>query len=124
MLRKSAIVLATLGLLSTGGHVVAQQTGPNGGLLGGTGDHQTELVVAPAELTVYIIEHGKVGEAKGSTFRAVVQQAGKTKTINLASSDGKRLVGKLDAPLAKGAIVVITGTDHHGDKFNTRYVIQ
>lgn len=124
MLRKSAIVFATAGLLITAGHVFAQPTGPNGGLLGGTGDHQTELIVSPTELTVYIIEHGKVSESKGSTFRAVVQQSGKTKTINLSSNDGKRLIGKLDAPLQKGAVVVVTGKDHHGDRFNTRYVIQ
>jgi hypothetical protein len=120
---RTAIALATA-VLILGGSAIAQGTGPNGGLLGGTGDHQTELIITPTELTVYIIEHGKIGEAKGSTFRAVVQQSGKTKTINLSNNDGKRLVGKLDAPLAKGAIVVVTGKDHHGDRFNTRYVIQ
>jgi hypothetical protein len=119
---RTAIALATA-VLILAGSALAQGTGPNGGLLGGTGDHQTELVITPTELTVYIIEHGKIGEAKGSTFRAVVQQSGKTKTINL-SSNGKRLVGKLDAPLQKGAVVVVTGKDHHGDQFNTRYVIQ
>ena len=53
-----------------------------------------------------------------------MQQGGKTKTINLADQQGKRLVGKLDAPLEKGAIVVLTGKDHHGDQFNARYVIK
>jgi hypothetical protein len=120
---RTAIALATA-VLILAGSAIAQGAGPNGGLLGGTGDHKTELVISPTELTVYIIEHGKVSESKGSTFRAVVQQSGKTKTINLSSNDGKRLVGKLDAPLQKGAVVVVTGKDHHGDRFNTRFVVQ
>ena len=80
--------------------------------------------MSPTELTVYLLEDGKPHESKGTTMRAVVQQGGKTKTINLADQQGKRLVGKLDAPLEKGAIVVLTGKDHHGDQFNARYVIK
>jgi hypothetical protein len=124
MTRKLAFALTTAGLLATAGLVLAQQTGPNGGLLGGTGGHQTELVVSPTELTVYLLEEGKVIQSKGASFRAVVQQSGKTKTINLADQQGKRLAGKLDAPLEKGAIVVLTGKDSHGDQFNARYVIK
>ena len=33
------------------------------------------------------------------------------------------MVGKLAAPLGKGAIVVLTGKDHHGDVVNARYVL-
>jgi hypothetical protein len=33
----------------------------------------------------------------------------------------KRLVAKLAAPLGKGAIVVLTGKDHHGDAVSARY---
>ena len=54
----------------------------------------------------------------------MVQEGGKTTTINLVDEEGKRLVGKLAAPLGKGAIVVLTGKDHHGDQFNARYVIK
>jgi hypothetical protein len=53
-----------------------------------------------------------------------VQQGSKTKTINLVDQQGKRLVGKLEAPLETGAIVVVTGKDSHGDQFNARYVIK
>jgi hypothetical protein len=117
-------MFGTLGLLAAAGHVLAQETGPNGGLVGGTGAHQTELVVSPSELTVYLLEGGKVHESKGATLRAVVQQGSKTKTINLVDQQGKRLVGKLEAPLETGAIVVVTGKDSHGDQFNARYVIK
>lgn len=112
MIRKLAVSLI---LLASAAHVLAKQTGPNGGLIAGAGVHKAELVVS---------SDGKAHESKGATFRAVVQQGGKTKTVNLADEQGKRLVGKLDVPLDKGAIVVITGSDSHGDLFNARYVIK
>ena len=121
MLRRLAFVTITLGLLA--GPAVAQKPGANGGLVAGTGAHQTELVVSPTELTVYLLEDGKPHESKGTSLRAVVQEAGKNTTINFVDADGKRLVAKLAAPLGKGAIVVLTGKDHHGDQFNTRYVL-
>ena len=123
MLRNLACIVLTLTLLWAS-PTFAQGTGPNGGLVGGTGSHQTELVVSSTELTVYLLEHGKVHETKGASFRAVVQQGGKTTTINLIDQEGKCMIGKLTAPLEKGAIVVVTGKDHHGDRVNARYVIK
>ncbi len=123
MSRKFALVVLTAALLNTAAPALAQKVGPNGGMLGGTGSHQAELVVAAEELTVYLLENGKPHESKGATFRVLVQQEGKTTTINLTDDGGKRLVGKLPAPLAKGAIVVLTGKDHHGDQFSARYVV-
>ena len=52
-----------------------------------------------------------------------MQQGGKTTTIDFGD-DGKKLVAKLPAPLDKGAIVVLTGKDHHGDQLSARYVIK
>ena len=121
MLRRFTFVVITLGLLA--GPALAQKTGANGGLVGGKGAHQTELVVSPTELTVYLLEDGKPHESKGTSLRAVVQEGGKNTTINFVDADGKRLVAKLAAPLGKGAIVVLTGKDHHGDQFNARYVL-
>jgi hypothetical protein len=79
MLRKLVYVIGSLILLWTV-PTFAQTTGPNGGLVGGTGSHQVELVVSSTELTVYLLEHGKIHETKGASFRAVVQQGGKTTT--------------------------------------------
>jgi hypothetical protein len=124
MMRKPAFVLATVGLLATAGHVNAQSTGPNGGMVAGKGSHQTELVVSPTELTVYLLEDGKPHESKGTNMRAVIQQSGKTTTVNFADQGGTKLVAKLAAPLEKGAVVVLTGKDHHGDQFNARHVIK
>lgn len=124
MSRKFALVVLTAALLGTAVPARAQGLGPNGGMLGGTGSHQAELVVAPEQLTVYLLENGKAHESKGASFRIMVQQEGKTTTINLTDDGGKRLVGKLPAPLAKGAIVVLTGKDHHGDQLSARYVVK
>jgi hypothetical protein len=124
MQRKFALIVGALAVLAAAVPAFAQRTGPNGGLVAGTGGHQTELLVSPTELTVFLLEDGKPHESKGTTMRAVVQQSGKTTTINFADQDGKKLVAKLPAPLEMGAIVVLTGKDHHGDQFNARYLIK
>src|SRR5688572_30854477 len=113
MLRRPALLIAALAFLAA--TPLLAQTGPNGGLVAGAGHHKTELVVSPTDLTVYLLENGKPHEAKGTSMRAVIQQAGKSTTLNFADQDGKRLIAKLPAPLEKGAIVVLTGKDHHGD---------
>jgi cytochrome c-type biogenesis protein CcmE len=92
--------------------------------VGGASHHKAELVVSPTDLTVYLLEDGKPHESTGTTMRAVIQQSGKSTTLNFTDQDGKRLVAKLPAPLGKGAIVVLTGKDEHGDPFNARYVIK
>lgn len=102
----------------------AQKVGPNGGMLAGKGGHETELVVTPTEITVYIIDHGKVHSSKGVSLRAVIQSGGKSTTLALVDVESTKLVGKLDAPLAAGAIVVITGKDDHGDVLTARYTIK
>jgi hypothetical protein len=93
-------------------------------MLAGKGGHETELVLSPTELTVYIIDHGKVHSTKGVSLRAVVQQGGKSTTVQLADVDNKKLVGKLETPIGAGAIVVVTGKDDHGDVLTARYTIK
>jgi cytochrome c-type biogenesis protein CcmE len=126
MTRILASMLAAVGLIASTGPLLAQSAGPNGGLVQGSGSrgHQTELVVRPTELTVYMLENGKPHDSKGMSMRAVIQQSGKTATVNFVDEQGKKLVAKLPAPLDKGAIVVLTGKDHHGDQFTARYVIK
>jgi len=124
MLRQLACIAAILAFLASAAPTSAQKAGPNGGLVGGTGNHQTELVVSPTELTVYLLENGKPHESTGASMRAVIQQSGKTTTLAFADQKGEKLVAKLPAPLEKGAIVVLTGKDHHGDLFNARYVLK
>lgn len=115
--------LAIVAFVLVGQPAIAQSKGPNGGILVGKDGHETELVVSPTELTLYLIEKGKVESAKGAVVRAVIQQGGKNTTISMAVVEGKKLVAKLAAPLGKGAIVVVTGKDDHGHAVNARYVI-
>jgi hypothetical protein len=122
MLRKFVLLVAGLVMLAAA--PVLAQSGPNGGLIGGSGSHKTELVVGQTELTVYLLENGKAHESTGTSMRAVIQQSGKTTTLDFADQGGKKLVAKLPAPLDKGAIVVLSGKDHHGDRFNSRYVLK
>ena len=122
-MRRVATAFISLALLCSA-QAIAQQLGPNGGLLGApSGGHQAELVLSPTEVTVYILENGKVHDTAGAKMRIVIQQSGKTTTVDLADQQGKRLTGKLDAPIEKGAIVVVTGRDKHGDVISARYVI-
>jgi hypothetical protein len=124
MLRSLSLIAALLLVLGSSVTTFAQEKGPNGGLVAGKGSHKTELVVSPTELVVYLLEDGKTHESTGTSMRAVIQQSGKTTTVNLADQGGKRLVGKLAEPVGAGTIIVLTGRDHHGDVFNSRYVLK
>lgn len=120
-IRARALLLAVV--LALGQPAIAQQRGPNGGLVAGKGEHMTELVVSPTEITVYILDNGKTHSTKGVTLRAVVQAEGKAANLNFTPVDDQKLVAKLPAPLGKGAIVVLTGKDDHGDAISARYVL-
>lgn len=103
--------------------VMAQTAGPNGGMMVAKDGHETELIVSPSELTVYLHASGKPEGVNGAKLRAVIQEAGKNSTTTFAI-EGQKLVAKLAAPLAKGAVVVITGTDSDGHVISSRYVIR
>lgn len=124
MLRSLILALVSTAMLAAAHPALAQKTGPNGGLLAGKEGHQTELVIAGTELAVFILDHGKVHDTKGVKIKAVVQHEGKTVNVDLVDSEGKKMVGKLPAPLGKGAIVVLTGKDDHGDIISSRYVLK
>ena len=100
-----------------------QKTGPNGGMVSGKNGHETELVVGPTELTAYVLHDGKADDTKGTKIKAIIQQAGKNASVDFADVGGRKLVAKLAEPLTKGAIVVVTGKDHHGDVISARFVV-
>lgn len=123
MLRKLTFVTIAAGLLAVAQPALAQKTGPNGGMVVGKDGHGTELVVSASELTVYILHDGKAGETTGTKIKAVIQEAGKNTTVDFTEVGGTKLTAKIPAALGKGAIVVITGKDHHGDAISARYVV-
>lgn len=120
---KTLLSLLVAAVLTTSAHAQTPKLGPNGGMLAGKADHQVELVTQPGELTVYLLHDGKLSTTKGSNLRVVIQQGGANTTVLLTNVENKKLVGKLPAPLTKGAIVVITGKDDHGDAIAARYTI-
>jgi hypothetical protein len=123
MMRRAA-VLAALALMFAASAAGAQKTGPNGGMLSvATAGPQLELVVGFTELTVYILEKGKVVETTGAALRATVQQSGATTTLELVDQQGKRLVAKLAAPLPTGTTVIVSGKNKHGHLLNGRFVV-
>lgn len=124
ILTRIVMITCATALLAWGHPATAQKVGPNGGLLAGKAGHETELVVSATELTVFIVDGGNAHGSKGVKLAAVVQQGGKNTTIVFKAADDKKLVAKLSEPLAKGAIVVLTGKDDHGDAISVRYVIQ
>lgn len=120
---KSIILAAALVLAVATGSAIAQRTGPNGGMVAGSADHQVELVIAPAEISVYLLDGGKVTPVQGANIRAVVQDAGRTINVALAAGGPNRLVGRLETPLAKGARVVISGRDSENHSVSARFVV-
>lgn len=121
-MRNTILGLALVATLGLAAPVLAQGTGPNGGMLSGGKEHAVELVVSPTAITVYLLDDGKVEAPKGANVRAVVQDGSKNETVAL-TVDGNKLVGKLAAPLNKGARVVISGKDSHNHTVQGRFVI-
>ncbi len=97
--------------------------GPNGGLVAGASGHEVELVVSGAELSVYVLDEGKVAPVGKAQLRLVVQSGGKTTNHALAVAAPNRLNVKLPEPLASGSIVVISGKDDHGHTISARFTI-
>ena len=121
-MRKIILTLALAATLGGAAPALAQTKGPNGGLVSGEKGHAVELIASATDIVVYLLEDGKVEAPKGATVRAVVQDGSKNETVTL-TVDGNKLVGKLNAPLNKGARVVISGKDGAGHTVQGRFVI-
>lgn len=120
---KKLILTAVLSLAIGAGAAMAQARGPNGGMVGGTGDHQVELVIAPAQISIYLLDDGQPTSVRGASVRAVVQEGGRTVNVALEPNGPNRLSGTLTAPLPKGARVVVSGRDSHGHSVSARFVV-
>ena len=119
------VVAAVLGLASMPA-VFAHETakGPNGGAVVDVDGHHVEFVPSATEMTFYL-----TGEADapipstGAKVKAIAQDAGKTAQIDLAPVEPNKLVGKLAAPLTKGAKVVVTGALSDGHTLQGKFVM-
>jgi hypothetical protein len=95
--------------------------GPNGGLVAGAAGHEVELVVSGVDVSVYVLDDGKVSPVGKAQLRLVVQSGGKTTNVTLATAAPNRLAAKLAEPLAAGAVVVVSGKDDHNHTVSARF---
>jgi hypothetical protein len=96
--------------------------GPNGGKVADAANMHVEFLSKGADVFVYTYDHdNKAVPSAGMTGRAIVQEKGKTATVNLAPDETNRLSGRLEAPLGTGARVVISLTPKNGKPVQARY---
>ena len=98
--------------------------GPNGGPVVDSSGHHLEMVARGTEIVLFLTGEGDAPHpsAGAKNARAIVQDGGKTATIQLQAADPNRLVGVLPAPLGKGARVVVTATLADGHAVQARFV--
>lgn len=117
--RNTLAVLA--GLAAT--PAMAQRRGPNGGMLAGSAGHEVELVSTATSVRVYLLDDGRVATPRaGATARLVIQEGQVNRTVNLAA-DGDAFFATLDAPMAPGARVVVSGRMPDGHTVQGRFVM-
>lgn len=122
MILRTAFSLLLLAAVPVAAHEIA--AGPNGGKVIDVAGHHLELTHAPANVTIYATdESDKPIGTKGSTGRVVIQNAGKMQQASLAPVEPNRLVAKLDAPLGKGAVVVVSVTFGDGHAVQGRFTV-
>lgn len=113
-----ALAFVTLPLAASG---QAPAKGPNGGMVTVSDGHDIEMVANGTELIIYLYEESKKPTTGRAGARAVVQDSGKTTTVQLTPAAPNRLVGTLPAPLAAGARVVVSATLADGHKVQARF---
>ena len=109
-MRNHLSVALLVAAIALGGTAQAQNKGPNGGDVVVMEGHPIEFVSQDKEIIFYITdEDGKTPvPTSGLQGRAVVQDAGKTTTINLAPAEPNKFIGQLQAPLGPKARVVFS----------------
>jgi len=118
------LVLGSALILASVSGAVAHEAakGPNGGAVVDVAGHHVEFVPSATEMTFYLTGEADapMGSA-GAKVRAITQDAGKTAQIDLKPVEPNKLVGKLTAPLAKGAKVVVTGALSDGHSLLAKF---
>jgi hypothetical protein len=110
-----AAAFAASGSLITTAHEAKK--GPNGGAVIDVEGHHVEMVATPAEITFFLTDEKDAPvPAAGAEATAILQSGDKMANLELAIAEPNKLVGKLEAPLAAGSKIVISGTlaDGHG----------
>jgi hypothetical protein len=108
--------------LAAAAHEMAK--GPNGGPVVDSAGHHVELVANGSELVLFLTETDDKPLASAGTknARAIVQDGGKTATVQLQPAEPNKLVGALAQPLGSGARVVVSATMADGHAVQARFV--
>ena len=115
----AALVLASM----AGAYAHESAEGPHGGAVVDVAGHHVEFVPSPTEMTFILTAEADAPIASsGAKMKAIVQDAGKTAQIELTPVEPNKLVGKLTAPLASGAKVVVTGALSDGHTLQAKFV--
>ncbi len=102
----------------------AQKTGKHGGQTAVVaGHHDAELVIQPTKLLLYLSNHGKPLSAKDNAIKVTIRDGSKKSEIKL-KVEADHLVGALDAPLNKGAIVLLSGKTDDGHGVSARFTVK
>ncbi len=114
-----AIAAAPLGAAA---HEMAK--GPNGGPVVDSAGHHVEMVVKGSKLILFLTEADDKPLASAGTknARAIVQDGGKTATVQLQPAEPNKLVGSLAQPLGSGARVIVSATMTDGHAVQARFV--
>lgn len=108
------LLLALLvGSIALGGlaHAQAPKKGANGGTVVVSSGHPIEFVTKDQDITFYFLDDdGTPLSTKTMQGRAVVQDGGKTTTVQLSPAEPNKLLGTLTAPLGAKARVALSAT--------------
>jgi hypothetical protein len=101
------------------------EKGPNGGQMIEVKGHHVELTAEGSELTLYLSDgtHAPV-PSKGASGRAVILEGSKQSSATLTPAEPNRLLARLDAPLGRGARVVVTAKLGDGHDIVARFVMK
>jgi hypothetical protein len=123
---KLTSLLAALALSGTVAVAYAQHShdGPNGGHVEDIATGHLEFTHSSSAVTLYLTDKSdkplNTADAKAGV---VIQNKGKTEKADLASSAPNKLVAQISNPLAKGAVVVVSGTVG-GKAVQARYTVK
>lgn len=122
---KRILLVLALAALPIGG-LAAHETakGPNGGPVVDFAGHHVEMVSAGTDFVLFLTEANDkpLTSAGAKNARAVIQDGGKTATVQLTPAEPNKLVGTLASPLSSGARVVVSATMADGHAVQARFV--
>ena len=121
---KRLLIVLAASVLAAAAPAHESAKGPNGGPVVDSAGHHLEMVANGTELVLYLTGDADkpIVSAGTRNARAIVQDAGRTATIQLQPVEPNKLIGRLSAPLGKGARVVVSATMADGHAVQARFV--